>query len=350
MCFYDSSMTMAMISAFRSSFAVGKFPRRNYCIFALAFILLLACNEQERDLIHPSQINQWQFIAYEHGLASNHINEIFEDSQGRLWFGTNRGLSMLSNNELVTYSGGNGLLHSNVFAITEDRDGNIWVGTPRGVNIFVDEQWQYIPFFYEAPVYDIIALQDEQGMLVGTGGYGVYKYDYASAAFSLFERISRCPSCNIINSMYQAKDKSLWIASSNGARRIRDSFVTQFDADDGLAGSIATTITEDSWGNIWIGSFEGKAISRVDGNTVSQVSFNNGEQQNFIFGIQEDNDGNLWIGTVGNGLFFYDGAIMKEVADGPDDKTITTLYKDRKGNIWVGTSGAGVGQYIVNPK
>jgi ligand-binding sensor domain-containing protein len=187
-------------------------------------------------------------------------------------------------------------------------------------------------------------------MLVGTGGYGVYKYDYESQTFGLFELIRQCGPCNTINSMFQAKDKSIWLASSNGARRLRDTFVTKFDAQDGLAGSIATTITEDSWGNIWIGSFEGRTISKVTGNIVSQVSFNNGEQQNFIFGIQEDNDGNLWVGTVGNGLFFYDGAIMKQVHDGPDDKTITALYKDRKGNVWVGTSGAGVGQYVVNPK
>lgn len=315
----------------------------------LIVLLLAACNEEEPELVHESQINHWRFIAYEHGLASNHINEIFEDSQGRLWFGTNRGLSMLSNNQLITYTPGHGLLDNNVFAITEDRDGNIWVGTLRGVNVFVNDQWQYFPFFYQAPVYDIIALQDEEGMLVGTGGYGVYKFDYATGTFDRFNVIRQCRPCNTINSMFQAKDKSIWIASGNGARRIRDTFITQFDAADGLAGTIATTITEDSWGNIWIGSFEGRTISKVDGNTVSQVSFNNGEEQNFIFGIQEDNDGNLWIGTVGNGLFFYDGAIMKEVADGPNDKTITTLYKDRKGNLWVGTSGAGVGQYIHNP-
>ncbi|HEU5146178.1 MAG TPA: two-component regulator propeller domain-containing protein, partial [Chryseosolibacter sp.] len=173
---------------------------------ALLFVVfLMACNEEEPDLIHQSQINQWQFLDYEHGLPSNHVNEIFEDSQGRLWFGTNRGLSMLRDKQLTTYTGGHGLLDNNVFAITEDRDGNIWVGTPNGVNIFVDNQWQYFPFFYQAPVYDIIALQDGEGMLIGTGGFGVYKYDYETSTFSRFNVIRQCRACNTINSLFQAK-------------------------------------------------------------------------------------------------------------------------------------------------
>src|SRR5690606_28472331 len=132
--------------------------------------------------------------------------------------------------------------------------------------------------------------------------------------------------------------ESVWVASFGGARRIRGTFVTQFDERNGLPDNVTTTIAEDSWGNIWIGTFEGKTISRIEGNNVSQVSFNNGADQNFIFGILEDNSGGLWVGTVANGLFHYDGAIMRLVPDGPPDNTITALYKDRDGNIWIGTS------------
>lgn len=315
------------------------------------FVLLLAgCNEEDPDLVYEAQLNQWQSISYEQGLSSNLVNEIFEDSKGRMWFGTNRGISLLSDNRITTFSRGNGLVDDNVFAISEDNDGNIWAGTGRGVNIYVDEKWQYFPSLYRVPVYDLIPLRDDGGMLIGTGRFGVYRFDYTAKKFSVFNFIEGCEPCNSINSLFQAKDGSVWIASSDGARRVRESFITKFDTDDGLAGKITTTIAEDSWGNIWIGSFEGRTISKVNGNVVSQVSFNNGAEQNFIFGIQEDNSSNLWVGTVGNGLFHYDGAIMKPVVGGPDDDIITVLYKDRKGNLWVGTSSAGVGQYRVNPK
>lgn len=325
-------------------------PRCMKTLFLLfAMTLFVACNDQEPDLVHRSQINYWQYITSEHGLPSDHINTIFEDSKGNFWFGTNRGLSVLSGNNLSTYTIGNGLLDDNVFAISEDRNGYIWVGTGRGVNLFADEQWSYLAFFYQAPVYDIIALEDDSSMLIGTGGYGVYQFKYDTKGFKVFDFIEGCISCNTINSIFEAKDKSVWIASSEGARRLRDSYVTNFDSEDGMSGRITTTITEDSWGNIWIGSVEGKFINKIRGNHVSQISFNNGAVQNFIFGIQEDNQGSLWVGTVGNGLFRYDGAIMKQVQDGPPGKTITALLKDSKGNIWVGTTDAGIGYYRMQP-
>ena len=323
---------------------------RPMMISGFLMFLLAGCNEEEPGLVHQVQLNNWYYVTEEHGLVSNHINTIFEDSKGNFWFGTNSGLSFLSDHKITTFTRANGLLDNNVFAVSEDKNGAIWVGTARGVNILVDGEWHYFSFFYQAPVFDIMALTGEKGMLVGTGGYGVYKFDYATRKFSVFNFINDCVQCNTINSLFQSKDESVWIASSEGVRRVRGSFVTNFDTDDGLPGTVATTITEDSWGNIWVGSVEGRTISRIKGNAVSQVSFNNGEQQNFIFGIQEDNAGKLWVGTVGNGLFLYDGAIMKQVDGGPRDNRITALLKDSLGNIWVGTTNAGVGQYLTNPE
>ena len=315
----------------------------------LLISLFTACNEEEPGLVHEAQLNLWYYVTEEHGLSSNHINTIFEDSKGNFWFGTNMGLSFLSDHRITNFTRADGLLDNNVFAISEDRNGNIWVGTARGVNILADDSWHYFTFFYQAPVFDIMPLADEKGMLVATGGYGAYRFDYSTEKFSVFNFIKDCVSCNTINSLFQATDGSVWMASSENVRRIRDSFITSFDTDDGLAGKVATTITEDSWGNIWVGSVEGRTINKIKGNVVSQVSFNNGEEQNFIFGVEEDNKGTLWVGTVGNGLFRYDGAIMKQVDGGPRDNRITALLKDSKGNIWVGTTDAGVGQYLTNP-
>jgi ligand-binding sensor domain-containing protein len=184
---------------------------------------------------------------------------------------------------------------------------------------------------------------------IGTAGYGIYRYDFTQENFEPYNIVDNCDGCNSINTLFQAKDQSVWISSFNGARRIKDNSVTTIDAQDGLPGNIATSIAEDSWGNIWIGTVEGKTITKVSGNLISQVSFNNGAEQNFIFGIQEDNDGNLWVGTVANGLFHYDGAIMKAIYQGPPDRTITALMKDRHGNLWIGTSGEGLAKYITNP-
>jgi len=319
---------------------------------AVSLLLLVfagSCNEEE-EVFYESEINHWQTLGERNGLASNYINTIFEDREGNIWIGTNRGVSRFDGNSIDNYSVGDGLVDNNVFAISQDANGAIWLGTARGVNIYYDNSWRYFSYFYGAPVYALREMKNEEGMLIGTGGYGIYRYDYPSKAFDRFDYIEGCRACNSINSLFQARDQSVWVATFEGARKIRGNFITKFDISDGLAGNIATTIAEDSWGNIWVGTYEGKTISKIAGNTISQVSFNNGSDQNFIFGIQEDNKGDLWVGTVGNGLFHYDGAIMKQVNEAQSDVNITALLKDSRGNIWVGTTEEGVAIYITNPR
>jgi ligand-binding sensor domain-containing protein len=191
-------------------------------------------------------------------------------------------------------------------------------------------------------------MEDDEGVLIGTGGYGTYRYSYTEERFVVFDYTDNCQECNSVNSLFQASDESVWIGTFAGALKIKANKITRYDEDE-LAGNIATTIAEDSWGNIWIGTVQGKTITKISGNLISQVSFNNGATQNFIFGIQEDNEGNLWVGTVANGLFHYDGAIMKQIYQGPPDNTIITLRKDSRGNLWIGTSEGGLAQYITNP-
>ena len=316
---------------------------------SLMFSLLSSCNEHEDNMVSPSTIHKWEYYTESHGLTSDYINTIFEDSNGNIWVGTDRGISVYTGTSFENHTLSTGLVSNNIFAITEDHRGSIWVGSQNGLNILYEGNWYFFNYFYGAAVYALVALAEEKGVLIGTGGYGIYRYDFVEQNFDLYNIIENCQDCNSINTLFQAKDQSVWISSFRGARRMKENSVTTIDAQDGLPGNIATTIAEDSWGNIWIGTFEGKTITRVSGNIVTQVSFNNGAGRNFIFGIQEDNDGNLWVGTVANGLFRYDGAIMKQVYEVPPDMTITALLKDSHGNLWIGTSGDGLVKYVSNP-
>lgn len=327
----------------------GKLLRRHAGTLLFLLFALVSCNDEDENVVNPSQIHQWRYFTKEDGLVSNFINTIFEDSKGNFWVGTNEGISVYNETGFTTYTTSDGLLDNIIFAFSEDKDGNIWAGTRRGLNILLNNQWHYFTYFQGARVFSLLQLKDEKGILVGTGGYGIYQYTYEEDGFDLFDYVNNCPSCNTINSLFEASDGSLWVATFHGARRIKGNSKTTFERVDGLAGNIATTIAEDSWGNIWIGTVEGRGISKITGQTISQVSFNNGALQNFIFGIQEDNEGGLWVGTVDNGLYHYDGAIMKQIYSGPPGHTITVLLKDSRGNLWIGTSEHGLAQYVTNP-
>src|SRR5262249_16781193 len=72
------------------------------------------------------------------GLASNAIISLFQASDGRLWIGTNGGLSELlpeadrEGRRFRSYSTANGLSDNVIIALGEDRDGNLWIGGESG--------------------------------------------------------------------------------------------------------------------------------------------------------------------------------------------------------------------------
>ncbi len=65
------------------------------------------------------------------GLASNRINDLHLDREGRLWFATrNNGIGFFKDDETIyTISSDDGLIENNVRSLAEDDYGNLWIGT-----------------------------------------------------------------------------------------------------------------------------------------------------------------------------------------------------------------------------
>ena len=66
------------------------------------------------------------------GLCHSHVDAIYQDAKGYMWFGTSDGLSRFDGYRFENYTTRDGLPHHAVNAITEDLRGNIWVGTNGG--------------------------------------------------------------------------------------------------------------------------------------------------------------------------------------------------------------------------
>lgn len=68
-------------------------------------------------------------------LPSDRVNSIFEDSNHRLWFATENGLSVLNTftNTFTTYTTANGLPSNFVLSILEDDAKHLWVSTSKGL-------------------------------------------------------------------------------------------------------------------------------------------------------------------------------------------------------------------------
>jgi ligand-binding sensor domain-containing protein len=60
-----------------------------------------------------------------------------------------------------------------------------------------------------------------------------------------------------------------------------------------------------------------------------------------FFSLLEDKKGNLWFGSIGSGVYYYDGTSFRNFTtdDGLLNNDVVSIYEDEKGNIWFGVFG-----------
>lgn len=100
---------------------------------------------------------------------------------------------------------------------------------------------------------------------------------------------------------------------------------------------ITRSIIEDEAGNIWFATFEG--IIKYDGKTFKNIT--SGVSSSRFFSILQDSKGNFWFGSIGAGVYHYDGENFKVYTtnDGLINNEIVCIYEDENENIWFGANG-----------
>ncbi len=83
-----------------------------------------------------------------YGLSSNHILCLAEDSEAKIWIGTDVGVCVYnpSTQVFVVYDTRDGLTDNNVCGILEDEKGNLWLSTYNGLSYFQSEDQSFRNF------------------------------------------------------------------------------------------------------------------------------------------------------------------------------------------------------------
>ncbi len=167
---------------------------------------------------------------YSRGVTSARIVHcIFEDSQGRMWFGTNGGAYVYDGKSLTNISEKDGLCSNAVNSILEDKDGNLWFATHHK---------------------------------------GVSRYDGKS--FTNFTE-DGIISGNEVWSLYADKSGNIWFpAEGFGVYRYDGKSFTNFHTKEGLYSHAIQCVFEDREGRLWCGGWLG--LFRYDGKSFFQVT------------------------------------------------------------------------------
>ena len=230
----------------------------------------------------PENLQVWDMIMDQRNwvwLATDHEGLIVVDLE-------NKEIKQFLNNKFDETS----LSENTVKHLMLDKSGNMWIGAYRnGLNQYIERP----SGIRTVELGDInTTVEGKDGMYwLGTDNRGIIKFDPETETTELIDKSSGFAS-NVMVASYCSHDGALWFGSYNGGLieidpngRIRNYLVT--GADDGLLNNNVWSVTEDKWGDIWIGTL-GNGVQRLNRKTGKfrvWSSYNTNLNENFMTSV-----------------------------------------------------------------
>jgi len=294
------------------------------------------------------------FIGDKH-ITHNLIHCFTEDNQGRLWIGTEAGLSIWSpKTKSFSYcrydlSNPSGLNTDPIYDAFCDKSGNIWLATYfGGVNF-----WNAEKNFFKTWSSGIGERQlggnvvsclkeDRQGNLwIGFEDMGINKLDISTGNISKFSSTTSGNglSYNNVHDLIFLSDNILWIGTYTGGINIQNTQTGKYSYINTKTHSTLPSNNIYSFlkvaDSIFIATSAGMAIFSEKTNEIRPV-FNDALANTQIESCCKTND-RIWLSSIEN-VYCYDSRkkILVKFDQIPEFKNINFVKSDSKGRIWIG--------------
>jgi ligand-binding sensor domain-containing protein/two-component sensor histidine kinase len=205
------------------------------------------------------------------GLLSGNNVRVFEDSKGDVWFSswvTSKRLGLTcwrrETGELEQFTKADGLPESFVaVAFAEDAAGNLWLGyTDGGITRFRDGRFAILnePNAPKGGITNIF--RDKRGrMWIASNREGLIRVDAAESEHPVFKRYTIADGLTSNNARCVTEDLygNIYVGTVRGVNRLspETGHIKYYGTSDGLASDFINTAYRDRHGMIWFGTFNG---------------------------------------------------------------------------------------------
>lgn len=272
------------------------------------------------------------------------VLSLWEDPEGVLWVGTERGLIELRGSTVRRYGPADGLVAAPVRALVVDRNANLWIGMDgRGVARLSAGRVAWFTTADGLANNSVLRLlEDREGSLwigMQDGGLG----RLADGKFLTWTAREGLPS-DVVWPVFGDREGNVWVGTnSGGLARFRDGRFTTLATRDGLSSNAIQTIAQDQGGALWIGT-RGGGLDRLSGGRVLTFSARDGLPSDSVSALWPDADGTLWIGTRNGGLARLAGGRISPAPEAglPPNASVFDILRGRAGDLWIATNGLGL--------
>ena len=310
-------------------------------------------------------------------LSSNYLLCVAEDNSGEIWVGTEFAgavkFSLTNYPVNIFYPArkeDTGNRKNAVRLMYEDSDGRYWFGTRNGYLYLCDHDFSELHRRLITDGLPFAMIEDTlQNKWLGTRGNGILIFppdgESEPEIYKLHDRDHQSSSSNNIFNMLRDTKNRIWVGSFGGGLHLAErkddqltfrQIVMKNEHQDMMRGMM-----QDSEGMIWVGCNEGVVVFNPDELIQDETKYINFKydmkndsslNNNEVKSIFEDQRGRIWLGTTGGGL----NLLVREkplerswfkhytARNGLSNEVIQAITGDDNGFIWMSTE-SGVSKF-----
>lgn len=241
------------------------------------------------------------------------------DKKGIIWLGTDKvGILMLNPKGMLSdyFTIENGLESNDVWGINEDSKGRIWMGTYRGINIYdAEKERLYLLQFPGGPLVNnfrqIYKIGNDLFFIGMARGFSII--DLKSNTATVYDTPSSLGITTVFSGEV-ASDGKIWMGSGAGILVFdpQANTIKNLNQDRGLSSNTAFVIKKDKKGQIWVCTDSGVHLFDPKGDSFRTLNKSTGLMTDYNSMLFETSHGEIIFGgDVGFSIF------------NPEKKTIT---------------------------
>ncbi|RZK77340.1 MAG: hybrid sensor histidine kinase/response regulator, partial [Pedobacter sp.] len=299
-------------------------------------------------------------------IADNNIRSVGKDTQGNIWLGTFKGLSILDSNSGLfdnyfhQVSQPYTISQNSVRCFFKDKQNGIWLGTfYGGVNYYHRNDIKFNLLSQNTgklslndEVVSAIS-QDEKGNFwIGTNDKGLNYWDRKNNSISYYssnERNANSLASNNIKAIAFDNRQQVLIGTHNGGLNILNPatgsvkrYLHNENDPNSIAGDLVYSVLKDHKGKIWVGTRSGLDQFDTEKGIFSHIHLDKAGKRlssDDITYLFEDSKRRIWIGTTnGVTLLYPDNMLFGNTSKSQlNDDVITCITEDNHQRIWIGS-------------
>jgi ligand-binding sensor domain-containing protein len=280
-------------------------------------------------------------------LPSKNVQTVFQDSEGWLWFGTDKGLARFNGSEFKSSSQPGSALEKlageDIRSIAEDRSESIWVATAKSVRRITKDGVEVGTAFAVSDARQVLV--DSRGTVWVATSEGLLQFDGRTLAG--FAHSPELPSDDV-RAVAEDKTGSIWVATAKGVAILEANQLSSLErlhsakvlaAREGPI-TDARAIFPDAEGRLWLTSSNGLFV--VDGGVPQRVTKETARGANSFDGnlraLSQDHSGRMWFALEQGGVAVYDPARRETQRVSYFDRDrVSAIFTSREGSVWFAT-------------